>query len=180
MMKMQSRAWWGVAMILALAGFVGDGFAQVAGGWRTTERPEVGFLAPDFTLPDLNGTRVKLSDLRGKKAVFLSFWASWCPSCQEEMPTIEQLHQEFKLRGLEVVAVSIDTGPSDVTKFVKTHSVTFRAGLDRNGETARKYRVTAIPTHYFIDKDGVIRSREVVVKDWSRPENWKAIERLLQ
>ncbi len=90
-MKEPSRGEWGVVMILALAVLVGDGFVQVAGGRGPKERAEVGFPAPDFSLLDLNGTSVKLSELRGKKAVFLDFWASWCPSCQEEMPTLEQL-----------------------------------------------------------------------------------------
>ncbi len=179
-MKGQPRGAWGVAMILALAVLVGDGFAQVTGRRGAEERAEVGFLAPDFTLPDLNGTRVKLSDLRGKKAVFLNFWASWCPSCQEEMPTMEKLYQEFKPRGLEIVAVSIDREKADVAKFMITHGVTFRALLDRDGKVARKYRVTAIPTHYFIDKNGVVRSREVAAKDWSEPQTWRAIEGLLR
>ncbi len=179
-MREQPRGGWGVVMILALAVLVGDGFAQVTGERGAKERPEVGSLAPDFALPDSNGARVKLSDLRGKKAVFLNFWASWCPSCQEEMPTMEKLYQEFKPRGLEIVAVSIDTRKADVTKFMETHGVTFYALLDRNGKVAQQYRVTAIPTHYFIDKNGVIRSREVVSKDWSLPETWKAIEGLLR
>jgi peroxiredoxin len=167
-------------MILALAVLAGGGFAQVTAGPRAEERAGAGFLAPDFTASDLNGTRVKLSDLRGTKAVFLNFWASWCPACQEEMPTLEKLYREFKPRGLEIVAVSIDRQKVDVTKFTITHGVTFPAILDRDGTLARKYRVTAIPTHYFIDRKGVIRAREVAVKDWTDPETWKVIEELLR
>jgi peroxiredoxin len=164
-----------MVVILAIAVSSGAGHAQ-----ETKGLVDVGRLAPDFTLPDLNGTRVRLSDFRGKKAVFLNFWASWCPSCQEEMPTMEKLYQEFKARGLEIVAVSIDTDKADAEKFVKMHSVTFPALLDPDFKVAKEYRVTGIPTHYFIDKTGVIRAREVGSKDWSKPETWKVIEGLLR
>ena len=177
-MSDQSRVRWAVPIILAAVLLPGPGFAQ--GARAAEERPEVGFVAPDFALPDLNGTRVRLSDFRGKKVVFLNFWASWCPSCQEEMPTMEKLYQEFRPRGLEILAVSIDQVKADVGTFMKAHGVTFPALLDPDGKVARTYRVTKIPTHYFIDKPGVVRAREVGPKDWSRPETWKAIEALLR
>jgi peroxiredoxin len=167
-------------MVFALALSPADGLALVRGGGEAEEWPEPGFLAPDFTLPDFGGTRVKLSEFRGKKAVFLNFWASWCASCQEEMPTMEQLYQQFKARGLEIMAVSIDKHKRDVAKFIKTHAVTFPVLLDPDSRVAQEYRVTGIPTHYFIDRKGVIRSREVGLKDWSKPETWKAIEGLLR
>lgn len=93
---------------------------------------------------------------------------------------MEKLYQEFKPRGLEILAVSIDTVKADVGKFMSAHGVTFPALLDPDRKVAQKYRVTAIPTHYFIDKQGVIRSREVGPKDWSKPETWTAIEGLLR
>lgn len=169
----------GVAVILAVVLLAGDGLAQSPARRGAEEWPEPGFLGPDFTLPDLNGRQVRLSDFRGKKAVFLNFWASWCPSCQEEMPTMEKLYQGFRARGLEIVAVSIDKNKADVAKFVKQHGLTFPIVLDPDFKVAGEYRVTGIPTHYFIEKTGVIRSRDVGSKDWSKPETWKAIEGLL-
>lgn len=179
-MKARRWAWWGMALVLAVALFAGDGVAQGTGGWGAEAWPEVGYFAPNFTMPDVNGSQVKLSDFRGKKAVFLTFWASWCPSCQREIPTMERLYQQFKVRDLEIVAVSIDRDKADVAKFMKTHALTFPVLLDPDLRVAREYRVTAIPTHYFIDRQGVIRSPEVGAKDWSRPETWKAVEGLLQ
>ncbi len=166
-----------LALALVILLFVSAGFPQRTGG---EERPEAGFLAPNFTLPALDGRRVQLSEFRGKKAVFVNFWASWCPSCQQEMPTMEALYQQLKARGFEIIAISIDKKKADVEKFVKTHGVTFPALLDPDGKVARVYRVTKIPTHYFIDKHGIIRSREVGPKDWSGPETWKAIEVLVR
>ncbi|MGH7363037.1 MAG: peroxiredoxin family protein, partial [Candidatus Methylomirabilales bacterium] len=75
-------------------------------------RPEVGALAPDFVLPNLDGQQVRLSDFRGRKAVLLMFWASWCPSCREEAPTNRRAHALYRDRGLEFLAVSIDQGPT--------------------------------------------------------------------
>ncbi len=143
-------------------------------------RPEAGSLAPDFTLPSLNGTPVRLSDFRGRKAVLLNFWASWCPSCQQEMPTMEALYRRFKGEGLEILAVSLDQNREDVVMFMEGHGLTFPALLDADSRVANTYRVTGIPTHYFIDKTGVIRSREVGPRDWSQPETWKTIEALLR
>ncbi|MBI4608583.1 MAG: TlpA family protein disulfide reductase [Candidatus Rokubacteria bacterium] len=168
----------GAAVVLAVALAAADGVAQKRRG--ADEWPEPGFLAPDFTLPDLNGSQVKLSDFRGKKVVFLNFWASWCPSCQEEMPTMEKLYGNFKARGLEIVAVSIDRNKADAQEFVRKHGISFPILLDPDFNVAGEYRVTGIPTHYFIDKRGVIRTRDVGSKDWSKPETWQAIEALLQ
>jgi peroxiredoxin len=179
-MSTMRRTGWAAATAVALVLWTGTGFSQGTRAQTGEERPEVGFLAPDFTLPGLGGARVKLSDFRGKKAVFLNFWASWCPSCQAEMPTMETLYREFKPRGLEILAVSIDKVTSDVGTFMTLHGVSFPALLDPAGKVAQKYRVTAIPTHYLIDKQGVIRAREVAAKDWSQPETWKAVEALFR
>lgn len=93
---------------------------------------------------------------------------------------MEKLYQTFKARGLEIVAVSIDRDKADVVRFVKKHGLTFPVLLDPDFRVAGEYRVTGIPTHYFIDKTGVIRSREVGGRDWSKLETWKAVEALLQ
>jgi len=169
-----------MSMILAVALVADDGLAQGTSGPGAKERPGVGALAPDFALPDLNSTPVKLSDYRGRKAVFLNFWASWCPTCQEEMPTMEALYRQFHPRGLEILAVSIYDERADVATFMNAHGITFLALLDPDAKVAIRYQVTAIPTHYFIDKTGVIRSREVGPKDWRKPETWRVIEGLLQ
>jgi peroxiredoxin len=171
---------WAAATAVAWVLWPGSVLPHEAAAQTAEERPEVGFRAPDFTLPGLGGARVKLSDFRGKKAVFLNFWASWCPSCQEEMPTMETLYREFKPRGLEILAVSIDTRTGDVATFTKMHGVSFPALLDPDQRVFTQYRASKIPTHVLIDRHGVIRAREVGSKDWSRPEAWKAIEALLR
>jgi peroxiredoxin len=169
-----------LVVLVAVALLTVRGLALGADLPRLEERPESGFLAPDFALPSLDGAPVKLSDFRDQKPVFLNFWASWCASCRREMPTMETLYRQFKARGLEVVAVSVDKDGTDVAKFVSIHGVTFSVLRDTTFAVARLYRVSSIPTHYFIDKHGVIRSREVGPKDWTKPETWTVIEELLR
>jgi thiol-disulfide isomerase/thioredoxin len=96
---------------------------------RAPPRPVI-FPAPDFTLPTLSGETVRLSDLRGK-VVLVNFWATWCVPCRTEMPTLEELYQYYKERGLEVVAVNLDAlSTAGVEAFVKEVAVTFRIVLD--------------------------------------------------
>jgi peroxiredoxin len=170
---------WRLAIVLVLAMLGAGGFSRIAAGQGAEQRAKIGAAAPEFAKTDLNGTSIRLSDLRRKKSVLLSFWASWCPSCQEEVPTLATLQEKFGPRGLEIVAVSIDADQADAAQFVLTHGVTSRVLWDRDGQVAWKYRVIAVPTHYFIDRHGVIRWREVVGRDWSQPESWKVIESLL-
>lgn len=119
---------------------------------------EVGLTAPDFTLAGLDGQPVRLSDWRGKKAVIVNFWATWCPPCREEMPHFERLRQE---RGheVEILAVNVYESPEQVAAFYKEFGLTFPAALDRNGEVSRRYLVRPMPTSFFIDRSGVIRAR---------------------
>ena len=142
--------------------------------------PEVGYRAPDFALPGLDGQRVRLSDFRGKKAIFLNFWATWCPPCRLEMPTMEKAYQEYKSRGLEVLAVSIDAGQKSVVKnFLQEFKLTFPALLDPDMEVLRLYRMFSLPATFLIDKEGIIRHRELGYRDWTDPESRKLLEEIL-
>jgi peroxiredoxin len=144
-------------------------------------RPEVGYLAPDFALPNLDGKTVRLSDLRGKKGVFINFWATWCPPCRLEMPTMEQAYQEYKSRGLEILAVSIDVGPKSVVKnFMQELRLTFPALLDPEREVMYLYRLFSIPVSFLIDKRGIIRFKELGYRDWTDPESRKQLEMILK
>ena len=144
-------------------------------------RPEVGYRAPDFALPSLDGNTVRLSDFRGKKAVFLNFWATWCPPCRLEMPTMEKAYQEFKTRGLEILAVSIDAGPKRAVKdFMQEFKLTFPALLDPDMEVMQLYRFFSIPATILIDKQGIIRHRELGYSDWTDPESQELLEEILK
>lgn len=155
---------------------------QVRGDKASPEvRPEVEYLAPDFDLPGLDGQTVRLSDFRGKKAVFLNFWATWCPPCRLEMPTMEKAYQEYKSRGLEILAVSIDAGPKSVVKnFLQEFKLSFPALLDPKMEVLSLYRISGIPASFLIDKQGIIRHRELGYRDWTDPESRKMLDEILK
>jgi len=154
---------------------------QVRGDRAALEaRPEVGYLAPDFALPSLNGQTVRLSDLRGK-AVLLNFWATWCAPCRLEMPTMDKAYQEYKNRDLEVLAVSLDAGSKSVVKnFMQELKLDFPVLLDPDMEVLRLYRMVGIPASFLIDKQGIVRHREVGYRDWTTPESRKLLEAMLK
>lgn len=127
------------------------------GGPAATTGVKVGELAPDFTLTDLEGSPFRLSDLRGK-VVFINFWATWCPSCRAEMPEIEAIHQEYRDRGVVVVGVDILETEDKVRQFVRQGGYSWTFVIDTTGEVSSKYEVAAIPTSFFIDREGIIRA----------------------
>jgi peroxiredoxin len=150
----------------------------------TEPQPAVGHTAPDFTAMDVHGRPIRLADFRGKRAVFLNFWATWCVPCRLEMPTMEQVYRDYKSRGLEILAVSIDAGHPivvavSVAEFMEELKLTFPALLDPEMEVARRYRVFGIPTTVLIDREGIIRAREPGFRDWTTPESRKKLEELL-
>ncbi|NLM35384.1 MAG: TlpA family protein disulfide reductase [Clostridiales bacterium] len=116
-------------------------------------------LAPDFTLTDLNGNIVTLSNLRGKK-VFLNFWASWCEPCRNEMADIERLYQETKDTDLVILTINSTENKSTVQSYLKANNLNFTVLLDTREEAALNYLTGFIPASFFIDKDGYIVSRE--------------------
>lgn len=120
---------------------------------------EVGMQAPDFTLNNMNGQQVSLSDYRGQK-VFLNFWASWCPPCRQEMPYMQKLHEEY---GEEVVILAVNVGESKSTaaNFMMQNDLSFPVLLDNDKDTARNYLVRGIPSSYFLDQDGIIKEKIV-------------------
>jgi cytochrome c biogenesis protein CcmG/thiol:disulfide interchange protein DsbE len=121
--------------------------------------PQEGFLAPDFTLNTLDGEQVMLSTLRGK-VVVVNLWASWCPPCRAEMPALDKAYQADRARGLEVLAVNAtnqDTAAA-AGAYVRQLGLTFPVLLDPTGAVSQRYLLRALPTTFFIDRHGIIRS----------------------
>ena len=121
----------------------------------------IGKPAPDFQLTDMNGKSVSLNDLRGK-AVLLNFWATWCPFCQAERPTIQQIHQEWQSKGLVVLTVDIINSrttetPANLADFMQKNNYSFPVLLDDNRTVTKSYFIIQTPTNILIDKDGIIR-----------------------
>jgi thiol-disulfide isomerase/thioredoxin len=118
-----------------------------------------GARAVDFTAQTLDGKSVRLSDYRGKQPVWLNFWASWCGPCKAEMPAMEELHQAYKDKGLVMLGFDVAEPKATVDDFVKSRAFSWIFLVEENGQTANRYQTTGIPTHVFINKDGVITNR---------------------
>ncbi len=136
-----------------------------AGGTGTTaglSAPQAGFTAPDFTLQSPSGETYTLSNLRGQ-AVLVNLWATWCPPCRAEMPTIEKMYQEYKTQGFVVLAVDMayQDDPFAIVPFTQTHNLTFPILLDETGDVASAYQLRSLPSSYFINRAGIIT--EVVI-----------------
>lgn len=136
-----------------------------------SEKPQhgKGVPAPDFVLPDLDGRRVRLSDLRGK-VVLLNIWATWCAPCVEEMPSMEKLHQELQGEDFKILAVSIDTsGAEAVAPFMKKHNLNFTVLLDAKETIKGPYQTTGVPESFIIDREGIIVEKVIGARNWASP-----------
>lgn len=117
---------------------------------------EVGQLAPDFELPTPDGATIHLSDLRGHP-VWLNFWAPWCPACRTEMPRIEGFWLEQQAAGLIVLGVGVRDTREAFRAYASEVAVTYPLAMDLDGTVAEQYRALALPVHYWINRDGVVR-----------------------
>jgi len=142
--------------------------------------PREGFLAPDFTLELLGGGEVTLSELRGK-GVVINLWASWCPPCRAEMPAIQQVYEKAKGRGLAVLAVNTTFQDSerDAAAFIQELGLTFLVPLDRDGTVSRQYQLRALPSTFFVDREGVIR-KVIIGGPMSEATIQTAVEEILE
>ncbi|WP_245153974.1 peroxiredoxin family protein [Jeotgalibacillus proteolyticus] len=119
--------------------------------------------APDFTLQNLQGETVKLSELRGK-TVILNFWTSWCPPCREEMPELQAFHTEYVKDHPNTVLLGInltkeDHGEDKIQSFKEEIGLTFPLLLDSEGQTQKAYQLLTIPTTFIIDEQGNIKEK---------------------
>lgn len=123
---------------------------------------EVGRAAPDFLLETPQGGTLRLSDLQGQP-VLLNFWATWCPPCREEMPELVAAYKRYRAQGLVIVAVNLQEADEKVLEFALEFGLAFPLVIDRTSQVGEVWRldgpVRGIPTSYFIDASGIIRSR---------------------
>lgn len=128
-----------------------------------------GAAAPDFTVKDLNGKDVKLSTLKGT-VVLVNFWATWCPPCKEEIPSMIKLNKAMTGKSFRMLAISLDEGgKGDVDKFFKGNN-DLPTCLDPDGKVSQLYGTTGVPETFIVDKQGVIQKKIVGGMDWSAPD----------
>jgi len=150
----------------------------------TSEKPTstsglVGHAAPDFTLTDMQGQKVTLSQFRGK-VVVLNFWATWCPPCREEMPSMERLHRDLESKGLVMLAVNVEeNGKKAVSQFLQKTPYSFPILLDSENDAQNAYGVFRFPESYIIDRNGVVVEKIIGGRNWLSGPTFKVINFLL-
>jgi peroxiredoxin len=118
---------------------------------------QIGQLAPPLEVDQLGGGTINLAALRGQ-AVWLNFLGSWCPPCYDELPRMESYWLRLKDKGLAIVGVDIKERPEDAAALVKQTGITFPIGVDPTSTTEEYWSSFAAPIHFWIDRDGVVRS----------------------
>jgi len=119
----------------------------------------------EIQLKDVFGNTVRLSDYRGK-IVFLNFWATWCPTCVIEMPSMEKLHRRLKDKDFVMVAINLQETPAQVKSFFEKLELSFAALLDSSGEVGTWFAVNALPTTFVLDKEGRIIGKALGPREW--------------
>ncbi len=135
--------------------------------------------APGFTLSDVRGNSVSLSRFRGS-VVFLNFWATWCPPCRQEMPSMERLYRQLRGQGLAMLAINLKESGGQVANFMRNFGLSFPALLDSDGRVSALYRVWGLPTTYVIDGDGRAIGMKSGSKDWASLDSLEFFSNLVQ
>jgi cytochrome c biogenesis protein CcmG, thiol:disulfide interchange protein DsbE len=138
------------------------------GCYSGTRPPHIGSAAKDFSVQDSDRT-VSLNQFKGQ-IVILNFWATWCPPCVEELPSLMSLQDRMRGRGVVVVGVSIDVDGDAYHRFLKMHGINFLTVRDPEQKVAGMYGTTGWPETYIIDRQGVMRRKFVGPVDWNSPE----------
>jgi cytochrome c biogenesis protein CcmG/thiol:disulfide interchange protein DsbE len=134
--------------------------------------------APDFSLTALDGKQVSLPDLRGK-IVMVHFWATWCPPCVDEIPTIDKLYRTLSGKDFAILAVSVDEGGAGaVASFMQRNGLALPALIDPAGSVAKRYGTFKFPETYIIDRAGIVKYKVIGPRDWSDAATVKALQEM--
>ncbi len=156
----------GIMFIIGVIGYISGKVSNPDGSRTNAGAPDENAPAPDFSLKTTDNNVVKLSDYRGK-VVFLNFWATWCPPCKMELPSMEKLSQSLKDQPFVILAVNVDeSDPDNVRLFAHSMGLNFTVLID-DGSVSEKYRVNSIPTTFIIKKDGIIDTIVTGARPWN-------------
>jgi peroxiredoxin len=168
-MSRRSFSWLALALLLSCA-------AAGAADQTLTALP-AGEIAPDFALPDLHGRLHRLSDYRGRP-VIVNFWATWCPPCREEIPSMNRAWRELRAAGVAMLAVNVGEDAETVFVFTADYPAEFPLLLDVAGEVIGQWPVKGLPTSYVIAPDGTLAYRAIGGRAWDDAGLLETIRRL--
>lgn len=168
-MKFQILKWFRIFLITVTCFF----------SWSVVQAASVSGPAPNFTLKELNGKNVKLSELRGE-VVLLNFWASWCGPCREEMPLLNAIHKKYEPLGFTVLGVNVEEQSDNAKSFIAERPVDFPILLDSKNQVSQLFDVVAMPTTVLIDRDGNMRFLHQGYKAGDEAEYRKMVKALVR
>lgn len=117
---------------------------------------EVNFPAPELNLTNLDGEPVSLADYKGD-VILVNLWATWCPPCREEMPTLRNFYEKYKSAGFTLIAIDQGETAQQVLPFANNFGLTFPIWLDGESEASRAFKTMSLPSSYVIDRQGQVR-----------------------
>lgn len=166
-------------LLLLLCGrvAVAAGFAEIARAAGMEAYP-VALRAPAFSLPDLDGRMRGNADYRGK-VVLLNFWASWCPPCREEFPSLERLHQVLGGRDFTVLAIAVADGEASVNRFLEGRRPAYDVLLDDDRKAAGDFRAAGVPVTYLLDRQGRLLAGKTGPQHWDSPPMQRLIRQTI-
>jgi cytochrome c biogenesis protein CcmG/thiol:disulfide interchange protein DsbE len=154
--------------------------------WPRGQRPvAIGESAPDFSLPSVSGSAsgpggsVRLADYRGRVLV-LNFWATWCPPCVEETPSLEAFSEKAKSLGVVVLGASVDEDPTALVAFISKYHLTYPIARDPSRALATRYGTLQFPETYIIDRHGRLAEKIISNTDWNDPRMLDFVRELAQ
>ena len=146
---------------------------------QSPETAHVGSVTHDFELLDPNGNKISLSDIKGS-VVFINFWATWCASCVEEMPSIERMFRNLSDKSsFKVVTILYKDDFSRALGFMKQNGYTFPVYLNPDESAAKIFGITGIPETFIIDKQGLLRKKVIGPAEWDSPRAIEIVQTLI-
>ena len=178
-----ARTWLVIALVLVLGVLLRLLYLKLGGPGGSSNGPQLagsGLAAPaDYAwkLHDLDGRPVEFAKFKGTP-VFLNIWATWCPPCVRELPSIARLAADPKLEGVAIVCVATDDSPETVKQFVKDRNWPAKMTVLHSSDLPPVFTTEGIPATFLIDRDGHIVASEVGAADWSGPEVVSTLQKL--
>lgn len=147
---------------------------------KSQHQAVIGLYAPELTVSDAAGKPLNLSELKGS-VVFINFWATWCPPCREEMPSLQSLYSRFKDdKGFRMVTIIYKDDYRKAVEYLKANNYELPVWRDDGGKTAGAFGVTGVPESYVVDKNGILKEKVIGPADWSSTQAVSLISNLLR
>jgi peroxiredoxin len=169
-----------VVLVVMMALFIAGMFLMDRATGNKARAITSGDRAPEFRLKTVNNASVSLADLHGK-VVMVHFWATWCPPCVEEIPTLDRLYRSLMGKDFMMLAVSEDEGGAGgVASFIQQNRLNLPVLLDTGNDVARLYGTYKLPETYIVDREGVVRYKAIGPRDWTDPSNIQILQNIIE